>query len=161
MVARLSFQKEGGGSNPTYRLFLFYRGLIVAFRGKQMAGKVENLKPFTKENAKEMQLKGAEKRKENNAKRKLLSELYADFLEEEFEIKEGEKGTRKISGAEYCKLIAKKVLNRSDSSSVAMLREIRESTEGSKVSLSGEITTKMQTTEERLKAFNSLMGKNE
>ena len=156
MVARLSFQKEGGGSNPTYRLFLFYRGLIVAFRGKQMAGKVENLKPFTKENAKEMQLKGAEKRKENNAKRKLLSELYADFLEEEFEIKEGE-SKRKISGAEYCKLIAKKVLNRSDSSSVAMLREIRESTEGSKMQLSGEVNTTLNLSqEERLKLFEEI-----
>ena len=121
----------------------------------------QNLKPCTPENARERQLKSAEKRKENNAKRKLLSELYADFLEEEFEIKEGEKGTRKISGAEYCKLIAKKVLNRGDSSSVAMLREVREATEGQKVNISGEIKAEMQTTEERLKAFNALMGKNE
>ena len=120
-----------------------------------------NLRTPTSEEAKEMQKKSAEKRKENNAKRKMLSELYADFLEEEFEIKEGEKGTRKISGAEYCKLIAKKVLNRGDSSSVAMLREVREATEGQKVNISGEIKAEMQTTEERLKAFNSLMGKNE
>ena len=125
-----------------------------------MSGKVENLTPFTKENAREMQLKGAEKRKENNAKRKLLSELYADFLEEEFEIKEGEI-KRKINGAEYCKMVARKVLNRGDSSSVAMLKEVREATEGSKVNISGEIKAEMQTTEERLKAFNSLMGKNE
>ena len=121
----------------------------------------QNLKPCTPENARERQLKSAEKRKENNAKRKMLSELYADFLEEEFEIKEGEKGTRKISGAEYCKLIAKKVLNRGDSSSVAMLKEVREATEGQKVNISGEIKAEMQTTEERLKAFNALMGKNE
>ena len=120
----------------------------------------QNLKPCTPENARERQLKSAEKRKENNAKRKMLSELYADFLEEEFEIKEGE-SRRKINGAEYCKMVARKVLNRGDSSSVAMLKEVREATEGSKVSLSGEIITKMQTTEERLKAFNSLMGKNE
>ena len=117
----------------------------------------QNLKPCTPENARERQLKSAEKRKENNAKRKLLSELYADFLEEEFEIKEGEKGTRKISGAEYCKLIAKKVLNRSDSSSVAMLREIRESTEGSKMQLSGEVNTTLNLTqEERLKLFEEI-----
>ena len=116
----------------------------------------QNLKPCTPENARERQLKSAEKRKENNAKRKLLSELYAEFLEEEFEIKEGE-SKRKISGAEYCKLIAKKVLNRGDSSSVAMLREVREATEGSKVNLSGEIKTELQTTEERLQAFEELM----
>ena len=117
----------------------------------------QNLKPFTSENAKEMQLKGAEKRKENNAKRKLLSELYADFLEEEFEIKEGE-AKRKVSGAEYCKLIAKTVLKRSDSSSVAMLKEIRESTEGRKVNLSGSVITQMQTTEDRIEQFKKIVG---
>lgn len=118
----------------------------------------QNLKPFTKENAKEMQLKGAEKRKENNAKRKMLSELYADFLEEEFEIKEGET-KRKINGAEYCKLIAKTVLKRSDSSSVSMLKEIREATEGTKVNLNGSVTTQMESTEARIKAFDELVGK--
>lgn len=118
----------------------------------------QNLKPFTSENAREMQLKGAEKRKENNAKKKLLSELYADFLEEEFEIKEGD-AKRKISGAEYCKLIAKTVLKRSDSSSVSMLKEIREATEGTKVNVNGNISTQMESTEERIKAFDELVGK--
>ena len=122
-----------------------------------IGGTPENLRTPTSEEAKAMQLKGAEKRKENNAKRKLLSELYADFLEEEFEIKEGEKGTRKISGAEYCKLIAKKVLNRGDSSSVAMLTEIRKSTEGEALKISGDVNMKYETTEERLEAFKELM----
>ena len=117
----------------------------------------QNLKPFTKENAKEMQLKGAEKRKENNAKRKMLSELYADFLEEEFEIKEGD-AKRKISGAEYCKLIAKTVLKRSDSSSVSMLKEIREATEGQKINLAGTVATQMETTEDRVAQFEKLVG---
>ena len=116
-----------------------------------------NLRTPTSEEAKAMQKKSAEKRKENNAKRKLLSELYADFLEEEFEIKEGD-SKRKISGEEYCKLIAKKVLNRSDSSSVSMLKEIREATEGNKINLSGDATIKLQTTEERIQEFNELMG---
>ena len=120
----------------------------------------QNLKPCTPENARERQLKSAEKRKENNAKKKLMSQIYAEFLEREYEVKAGE-GKRKISGAELVNEVMRKVLARSDSSSVSLMREIREGTEGSKVSLSGEIITKMQTTEERLKAFNSLMGKNE
>ena len=124
-----------------------------------MAGQ-DNLTPFTSDNAKEMQRKGAEKRKENNAKKKLMSQIYAEFLEREYEVKAGE-GKRKLSGAELVNEVMRKVLARSDSSSVSLMREIREGTEGSKVSLSGEIITKMQTTEERLKAFNSLMGKNE
>ena len=119
-----------------------------------------NLRTPTSEEAKEMQKKSAEKRKENNAKKKLMSQIYAEFLEREYEVKAGE-GKRKLSGAELVNEVMRKVLARSDSSSVSLMREIREGTEGSKVSLSGEIITKMQTTEERLKAFNSLMGKNE
>ena len=123
-----------------------------------MALNPQNLKPCTPENARERQLKSAEKRKENNAKRKMLSELYADFLEEVFEIKEGEK-KRKISGADYCKLIAKTVLKRSDSSSVAMLKEIREATEGNKLNINANVHSGMETTEERIKAYEALAGK--
>ena len=126
-----------------------------SYTGEIMSNE-NNLRTPTSEEAKEMQKKSAEKRKENNAKRKMLSELYADFLEEEFEIKEGE-SRRKINGAEYCKMVARKVLNRGDSSSVAMLKEVREATEGSKLNLSGEIKTELQTTEERLQAFEELM----
>ena len=39
-----------------------------------------------------------------------------------------------------------------------MLREIRESTEGQKINLSGELKTEIMNSEERLKAFNDLMG---
>jgi hypothetical protein len=38
-----------------------------------------------------------------------------------------------------------------------MLKEIRESTEGSKIQLSGNVTTKLESAEERLKAFEELM----
>lgn len=116
----------------------------------------ENLVKFTPENARERQLKSAAKRKENNERRKLLSEIYGDFLAEEFDIQQdGQK--RKISGAEYCKLIAKTVLKRSDSSSVAMLKEIRESTEGSKMQINASVSAEMETTEDRIKKFEELV----
>ena len=51
----------------------------------------ENLKPCTKENARERQLKSAEKRKENNAKKKLMSQIYAEFLEKEYNVRQGDK----------------------------------------------------------------------
>jgi hypothetical protein len=41
------------------------------------------------------------------------------------------------------------------------MREVRETIEGQKINLSGEIKTDMQTTEDRIKAFKNLMGKNE
>lgn len=116
----------------------------------------QNLKPCTPENARERQLKSAEKRKENNAKKKLMSKIYAEFLEREYEVKAGE-GKRKLSGAELVNEVMRKVLARSDSSSVSLMREIREATEGSKMQLSGEVNTTLNLSqEERLKLFEEI-----
>ena len=116
----------------------------------------ENLKPCTKENARERQLKSAEKRKENNAKKKLMSQIYAEFLEKEYNVRQGDK-ERKLTGAELVNECMKKIIARGDSASVSLMREVREGTEGTKVNLSGEIKTELQTTEERLQAFEELM----
>ena len=121
-----------------------------------MAGK-DNLTPFTSDNAKEMQRKGAEKRKENNAKKKLMSQIYAEFLEREYSVRVGEKVTKKLTGSELVNECMKKVIARSDSSSVSLMREIRETLEGQKINLSGEVTT-LQTTEERLAEYKKLIG---
>lgn len=119
-------------------------------------GNPSKLKPCTPENARERQLKSAEKRKENNAKKKLMSQIYAEFLEREYEVKAGE-GKRKLSGAELVNEVMRKVLARSDSSSVSLMREIREGTEGTKMQLSGEVTTKLESPEDRIKLFEDLM----
>lgn len=116
----------------------------------------QNLNPCNSENARERQLKSAEKRKENNAKKKFMSQIYAEFLEKEYNVKAGDK-TKKISGAELCNEAMKKIIARGDSASVSLLRELREGTEGNKIQLSGNVNTTLQTTEERLKAFEDLM----
>lgn len=117
----------------------------------------QNLNPCNSENARERQLKSAEKRKENNAKKKLMSQIYAEFLEQEYEVKVGD-GKRKLSGSEFVNEVMRRVLARGDSSSVSLLKEIREGTEGSKINLSGTVKTEMETTEERLKLFEELVG---
>ena len=119
--------------------------------------KIKKAVPFTKENAKEMQRKSAEKRKENNERKKLLSEMYAEFLSDEYNVRKDGK-TIKLSGTDYIKTIIKAVVSRGDSSSVAMLKEIREATEGQKINLEGNVKAEMQTTEERLKIFDELIG---
>ncbi len=119
-------------------------------------GNPSKLKPCTPENARERQLKSAEKRKENNAKKKLMSQIYAEFLEKEYNVRQGDK-ERKLTGAELVNEVMRRVLARGDSSSVSLLKEIREGTEGNKVQLSGSVVTKLQTTEERIKAFEELM----
>ena len=124
-----------------------------------MAGK-DNLTPFTSDNAKEMQRKGAEKRKENNVKKKLMSQIYAEFLEKEYNVRQGDK-ERKLTGAELVNECMKKIIARGDSSSVSLMREIRSCLDGENINISGTVKTEMQTTEERLKAFQSLVGKNE
>lgn len=116
----------------------------------------QNLRTPTSEEARAMQLKGAQKRKENHAKKVLMSQIYADFLEKEYNVKAGD-GTRKITGAELVNEAMKKIMARSDSSSVSLMAEIRKGVEGEKVNLSGEVKATLQTTEERLKAFEDLM----
>lgn len=121
-------------------------------------GNPSKLKPCTPENARERQLKSAEKRKENNAKKKLMSQIYAEFLEKEYDVRQGDK-TRKLSGAELVNECMKKIIARGDSSSVSLLKELREGTEGSKINLSGNIKTEMETTEDRVKLFESIVEK--
>lgn len=117
----------------------------------------ENLKPCTKENARERQLKSAEKRKENNAKKKLMSQIYAEFLEKEYNVRQGDK-ERKLTGAELVNECMKKIIARGDSSSVSLMTEIRKAMEGDKVNLEGNVKAEMQTTEDRLKIFDEIIG---
>lgn len=106
----------------------------------------DNLRTPTSEEAREMQKKGVEKRKENKEKRILLSEIYSEFIaEHKAELEES----------------LKKVTMRGDASTVSLMAELRKGTEGEKVNLSGSIKTEMETTEDRIKAFKNLMGKNE
>ena len=117
----------------------------------------QNLRTPTSEEARAMQRKGAEKRKENNAKKKLMSQIYAEFLEKEYNVRQGDK-ERKLTGAELVNECMKKIIARGDSSSVSLMTEIRKAMEGDKVNLEGSIKAEMQTTEERLKIFDELIG---
>lgn len=117
----------------------------------------QNLNPCNSENARERQLKSAEKRKENNAKKKLMSQIYAEFLEKEYNVRQGDK-ERKLTGAELVNECMKKIIARGDSSSVSLMTEIRKAMEGEKVNLEGNVKAEMQTTEERLKIFDELIG---
>jgi hypothetical protein len=120
-------------------------------------GNPSKLVPCTPENARERQLKSAAKRKENNAKKKLMSQIYAEFLEKKYSIKVGNK-IKKMSGAELCNEAMKKIIARGDSSSVSLLRELREGTEGTKMQVTGNVTTKLETAEERERLFDELIN---
>jgi hypothetical protein len=52
----------------------------------------------------------------------------------------------------------KKIIARGDSSSVSLMTEIRKAMEGDKVNLEGSVKAEMQSTEDRLKIFDELIG---
>ena len=97
----------------------------------------QNLKPFTKENAKEMQKRSVEKRKENKTMREIYEEVIANKKNE----------------------IVKALNKGIDEGNLATLKELREGTDGNKINLSGTVKTEMETTEDRIKAFESIVGK--
>ena len=96
----------------------------------------QNLKPFTKENAKEMQKRSVEKRKENKTMREIYEEVIAN------------------KKAEIVKALNKGI----DEGNLATLKELREGTDGNKINLSGTVKTEMESTEERIKLFEEITG---
>lgn len=95
----------------------------------------QNLRTPTSEEAREMQKKSVEKRRENKTMREIYEQVIAD------------------KKADIIRALNKGI----DECNLATLRELREGTDGTKMQLSGELTTKLETQEERLKAFEELM----
>jgi hydrogenase maturation factor HypF (carbamoyltransferase family) len=96
----------------------------------------QNLKPFTKENAKEMQKRSVEKRKENKTMREIYEEVIANKKNE----------------------IVKALNKGIEEGNLATLKELREGTDGNKINLSGSVKTEMETTEDRIKLFEEITG---
>ena len=97
---------------------------------------IDNLKPVrSKEEARERGRNGGIKSGEVRKQKKFMSQIYAEFLEKHHDVitKDGTK--RKLEGQELLNSVISKVLSRSDSSSVSMMKEIREATEGTKATL--------------------------
>lgn len=123
-------------------------------------GNPSKLKPCTPENARERQLKGAAKRKENHAKKVLMSQIYADFLRKKYNIEADDGVKQQLTGSELVNECMKKIIATGGSPAVSLLKELREATEGQKINLTGNVKTEMQTTEERIKLFDEIVGGN-
>lgn len=95
----------------------------------------QNLRTPTSEEAREMQKKSVEKRREN----KTMREIYEQVIAEK--------------KADIVRALNKGI----DEGNLATLRELREGTDGNRVQLSGDLTTKLETQEDRLKAFEEIM----
>lgn len=98
----------------------------------------ENLRPFntlTEEEQREIASKGGKASVESRREKKIMSQIYAEFLEKEHDITLEEGIKEKVSGSKLLEIVMSKVLNRGDSASVSLMKEIREATEGSRIDL--------------------------
>jgi len=105
------------------------------------AGNTSNLKVPTSEEAREYGKKGGKKSVEVRREKKLLSAMYSDMLAKGFNV-----GGERLSLDQ----VVASVLERADSSSVSMLKEIREATEGNKVEHSGGISVTLSPLDAKL-----------
>jgi len=94
----------------------------------------------TKQEQSEIARKGGIKSGKVRREKKLMSEIYADFLIKEHDVIGKDGLIKKLSGQALVNGVMSKVLSRGDGSSVSMLREVREGTEGSKVKIQGDVT---------------------
>jgi len=96
-----------------------------------MAGRTENLKPKT--SAKARGKLGGIKSGKVKREKKLMSQIYAEFLAKEHDVITSDGKKKPVSGSEMVSTVMRKVLSRGDSASVSLMKEVREGTEGSKV----------------------------
>jgi hydrogenase maturation factor HypF (carbamoyltransferase family) len=96
----------------------------------------QNLRKPTSEEAKEMQKKSVEKRKENKTMREIYEEVIANKKNE----------------------IVKALNKGIEEGNLATLKELREGTDGNKINLSGTVKTEMESTEERIALFDKIVN---
>lgn len=94
----------------------------------------DNLRPLTTELAREIGAKGGKRAAESKRKKKLMSQIYGEFLAEKFAVTVD--GTKQdMTGEKLVNSVVKKVLIGGGASAVSLMKEIREATEGSKVAI--------------------------
>lgn len=103
-------------------------------------GNIANLKPFTKENAKEMGRKGGIKNGENAIKRKAIREIYEEIIETQ-----GEKIKRAFEKG-------------IDEGNLQYIKELREATEGKTVNINADVKAEMLTTADLISEYKELAG---
>ena len=100
-----------------------------------------NLNPVkSKKEARERGRKGGIRSGEVKREKKLMSQIYGEFLAERFKVRVDGKD-HEITGADLVGRVVKTVLNEGGSPAVSLMKEIREATEGSKVKVEGELGT--------------------
>ena len=106
------------------------------------------------ENGRKGGIQSGKKRRE----KKLMSQIYAEFLAKEHNIMTSDGKKKPVSGSEMVSSVMRKVLSRGDSASVSLMREVREGTEGSKIKTETVLT--INTDDEKIQAILKEHGVN-
>ena len=93
----------------------------------------------TEEEAREKGRKGGIASGKARREKKLMSQIYADFLMKEHDIVGKDGSMKKLSGQSLLNSVMSKVLARGDGSSVRLMKEIREATEGQNIRLDATV----------------------
>lgn len=115
----------------------------------------DNLKPLTTEKAREIGRLGGIKSGEVRRNKRLMKQIYLDFLISEHDIKLKDGTVQKINTTEYLNKVMKMILQRGDSASVSLLRELRETIDGRAKTQQDDTNDKLDGLAETLKAFLS------
>lgn len=103
-------------------------------------GNPQNLKTPSTEQARIIGSMGGKRSAEVKKEKKLMSQIYGEFLAERFNISvDGEE--IETTGADLIATVVKGVLSAGGSPAVSLMKEIREATEGNKTELSGSVST--------------------
>lgn len=99
---------------------------------------IDNLRPFnelTVEEQRELARKGGVASGESRREKKRMSQIYAEFLLKKHKVVGKDGLLKEMSGDELLSSVMSKVLSRGDSSSVSLMKEIREATEGTNIKM--------------------------
>jgi hypothetical protein len=103
-------------------------------------GKVENLRPVkTKAEAKKRGSNGGKASGIARREKKLMSQIYGNFLAERHNIKIDGK-EKAVTGEQYLAAVMNKVFGAGGAPAVSLMKEIREATEGQKMVIDASLT---------------------
>ena len=94
----------------------------------------------TKEEQKTITTKGGIASGKARREKKLMSQIYSDFLVKKHKLKDEDGKEIEVEGHELLSDVMSNVLSRSDSASVSLMKEIRDTLEGSNVNIKGDLT---------------------
>lgn len=124
-------------------------------------GNPQNLKKHTTpEEARINGAKGGRKSAEVRREKKRMSQIYAEILADKAKIDiEGDGKLKEMTGVELVKEVSKRILLSGGSPAVSLIKELREGTEGTKVTLDGELDVNTMSADARKKRLAELEAK--